>query len=42
MLTKEEYQDGVRYTLDAFRKAGIAVTDEEAKKSKWRISGSEK
>ena len=32
MLTKEEYQDGVRYTLDAFRKAGIAVTDEEAKK----------
>ena len=32
MLTQEEYQDGVLYTLDAFRKAGIAVTDEEVKK----------
>lgn len=31
MLTKEEYQDGVRYTLEEFRKAGIAITKEETK-----------
>ncbi|MGN1078477.1 MAG: D-lyxose/D-mannose family sugar isomerase [Candidatus Gallimonas sp.] len=30
MLTKEEYREGVRYTLDAFRRAGIVVTEEES------------
>lgn len=32
MLTKEEYRAGAQYTLDAFQRAGIAVTKEEEQK----------
>ena len=29
MITKKQYDESVAYTLDAFAKAGIAITDEE-------------
>lgn len=29
MLTKKQYREGVEFVLDAFKKAGIAVTEEE-------------
>lgn len=29
MLTKKQYEDGVRYAVQAFERAGIVVTDEE-------------
>lgn len=29
MLTKKQYEEGVAYTLEAFARAGIVVTDEE-------------
>ena len=32
MLTKKQYEDGVKYTAKAFKKAGIRITDEELAK----------
>ncbi len=32
MLTKKEYEEGVAYTLDAFERAGIALTEDEKNK----------
>ncbi len=32
MLTEKQYRDAVAYTLDAFARAGIVLTDEEKKK----------
>ena len=32
MLTKKQYQEGVDYVLAAFKRAGIAITDEEKTK----------
>lgn len=32
MLTKKQYEDGVKYAIEAFEKAGIIITDEEKAK----------
>jgi D-lyxose ketol-isomerase len=32
MITKKQYQEGVRYTVDMFKKAGIVITPEEEKR----------
>ena len=32
MLTKKQYQDGVQYVVEAFKNAGIIITEEEKEK----------
>ena len=32
MLTKKQYEDGVKYVIEEFRKAGIVITQEEQSK----------